>query len=219
MNDKPVKLYLVSGITGLVGGILMIVAACMVMFQLQDAYVGAAKEKMEFIAGMPLVGITHGLSFVSLLLITPAVVALFVLLRSVATARTFLGLTFALFWIVIEMIGHLSHTAPLRTLTELYSVEETRQIAIAIYSVSDELWEALSRAAGFVAVLMFICYGLVFVAARNVLLSILILLACIAFPVGMVWQNIGIQPHVILRGLALIIISGVLIKAVVTEED
>lgn len=219
MNDKPVKFYLVSGVTGLVGGILMSVAACIVMFQLQGAYVGEAKAKMEFIAGMPLVGITHGLSFVSLLLITPAVVASFVLFRSVATTRTSLGMTFALFWLVIEMIGHLSHTAPLRTLTELYNAEATQQIAIAIYSVSDEFWEALSRAAGFVAVLTFICYGLIFLAARNLLLSILILLACIAFPVGLVWPSVGLQPHVILRGLALIIISGVLIKAVFTEED
>lgn len=219
MNENPVKLYLISGVTGVVGGILMIVSACIVIFQLQGAYAGAAAAKMEFIARMPLVGITHGLSFVSLLLITPAVVASFVLFRSVATTRASLGMTFAMFWLVIEMIGHLWHTAPLRALTELYNAEATQNTALAIYTVSDEFWEALSNAAGFIAVLTFICYGLIFLAAKNLLLSVLILLVCIAFPVGMVLPSIGLQPHIILRGLSLIIVSGVLIRTAVTEED
>ena len=133
MNDKPVGLNLIGGIAGFLSGVLMLVSSYIVVMRLQDAALGTPALK--------LVGVTHGLSVVSLILIVPTVIALFVLLNATTTTRSYLGLGFAMIWLVLEMVGHLSQTAPLRTLGELHADHPTH--AMAIYQVSEEFAEAL----------------------------------------------------------------------------
>ena len=211
MRSKPIELYLVGGISGLLGGILMLTSSYLLMFRVGSAYLGTPDLK--------LVGIAHGLSVVSLILITPAVIALFTLLKTTATARSYLGLGFALLWIGIGIVGHLSQTAPLRTLSELYDKPPSRETAMLIYHFSGEFWEALSRTSTFFAVLMSLCYGLALVGSWNRPAGYLFLLAIIAFPIGFLIPHFDVQLHIILRSLGFIIAAGALIKIAMSKED
>ena len=247
MNNKPVQLYLIGGITGLLGGLLMVISSGLVLFHVQAAYLGTPEQKMAFIASHPLVGVTHGIGVASLILIVPTVIALFALLRTVATARSFFGIGFALLWLCIEMVEHLSQTAPLRALSELYntppSLPQTtplnasgefdpfsRGIAMSIYHVSEELWEAFSRTGGFMSALMSLCYGLALIKAGNPpspplkrgvggISGYLFLIAVIALPIGLAISGVGTQLHVAVRGLAFCIVAVSLIKIAMTKEE
>jgi hypothetical protein len=209
MNNKPIELYLIGGATGLLSGALMLISSCLVTFRLQTASLGTPDLR--------LVGVTHGLSVVSLILIVPTVVALFVLLNTVVTARSFLGLGFAMIWIIIEMVGHLSQTAPLRALNELYQNQPAH--AISLYQVSEEFWEALLLTGTFFAGLTALCYGLALIGGWNRLSGYLFLLTIPAFPTGLLIPGVGVQLHVFLRGLAFLIVAGILIKIAMAQEE
>ena len=172
MNNKPVGLHLIGGVTGLLSGILMLVSSYIVVMRLQDAALGTPALK--------LVGVTHGLSVVSLILIVPTIIALFVSLNATATARSYLGLGFATMWLVLEMVGHLSQTAPLRTLGELHADHPTH--AMAIYQVSEEFAEALLLTGTFFAALAALCYGLSLIGGWSRLAGYIFLIAVLAFP-------------------------------------
>ena len=209
MNKKPAELYLIGGAAGFLSGVLMLVSSYLVVMRLQAAALGTPELK--------LVGVTHGLSVVSLILIVPMVIALFVLLNTVVRTRSYLGLGFAAMWLVIEMVGHLSQTAPLRALGELHANHPTH--AMAIYQVSSEFTEALLLTGTFFASLTALCYGLSLIGGWNRLAGYTFLIAVLAFPIGMQISGIGIQLHVVLRALAFLIMSGALIKTATTEEE
>ena len=209
MNKKPVELYLIGGAAGFLSGVLMLVSSYIIVARLQDAALGTPALK--------LVGVTHGLSVVSLILIVPTVIALFVSLKTTATARSYLGLGFAAMWLLLEMVGHLSQTAPLRTLGELHADHPTH--AMAIYQVSEEFAEALLLTGTFFATLTVLCYGLSLIGGWSRLAGYIFLVAVLAFPIGMWIPQVGIQLHVVLRALALLIVSGILVKSTTTEED
>jgi len=213
MNSKFARLYLVAGITGVLSGILMLISGYLVIFRLRGAYFGTPDEQLEFVATQPLAGIVHGLSVASLILIVPTIITLLALFGGTATARGFLGAGFAVFWIVIGLVEHLCQTAPLRSLGELYSDLATREMALSIYHVSEGFWEALSLTATFFCVLMCLCCGLALIPRRNRLSGYVFLIAIVAFPIGLMARSVGIQLHVILRGVAFILFSGVLIQA------
>ncbi|MBI1929519.1 hypothetical protein HYR99_35395 [Candidatus Poribacteria bacterium] len=219
MNNKPVQLYLIGGITGLLGGLLMVISSGLVLFRVQAAYLGTPEQKMAFIASHPLVGVTHGIGVASLILIVSTVIALFVLLRTVATARSFLGTGFALLWLCIEMVEHLSQTAPLRALSQLYNDPLNREMAMSIHNVLDEFWEAFSRTGAFLSALMFLCYGLALMKGGNRVSGYLFLIAVIALPIGLVIPGVGLQLHVVVRGLAYFIVSVSLIKIATAKEE
>ena len=209
MNKKPVELYLIGGAAGFLSGVLMLVSSYLVVARLQAATLGTPELK--------LLGVTHGLGVVSLILIVPTVIALFVLLNTVVTARSYLGLGFAVMWLVVEMVGHLSQTAPLRALGELHANHPTH--AMAIYQVSEEFAEALLLTGTFFAALTALCYGLSLIGGWNRLAGYIFLIAVLAFPIGMWIPGVGVQLHVVLRALAFLIVSGVLIKIAAAEEE
>jgi hypothetical protein len=219
MNNKPVQLYLIGGITGLLGGLLMVISSGLVLFRVQAAYLGTPEQKMAFIASHPLVGVAHGIGVASLILIVSTVIALFVLLRTVATARSFLGIGFALLWLCIEMVEHLSQTAPLRALSQLYNDPLTREMAMSIHNVLDEFWEAFSRTGAFISVLLCLCYGPALMKGGNRISGYLFLIAVIALPIGLVIPGAGLQLHVAVRGLAFCIVAGSLIKIATAREE
>ena len=212
MNGKSTGLYLVGGIAGLLSGILMIVSGYLVMFHLKETFIGSAEQQLGFIAHHPLSGIVHGLSVVSLILIVPMIVALLALLGTTAPIRGFLGIGFAALWVFVEIVGHLSQTAPLRALGELYTNPSANEMALSIYQVSQEFWEALSMTAAFFCVLMCLCSGSALVAKPTRSSGYALLIAAIAFPIGLLFPSVGIQLHVAVRGLAFILLSGALIQ-------
>lgn len=211
MKNRPTELYLIGGITGLLGGIFMFMPSYLSIFHVHAAHLGSPDLK--------LVGIAHGFSVVSLILITPAVFALFALLKSTSATRSYLGLGFALLWIGIGIVGHLSQTAPLRTLSEFYDKPPSRETAMLIYHFSEEFWEALSRTSTFFAVLMSLCYGLALIKSWNRPSGYLFLLAIIAFPIGFLIPQIDVQLHIIVRSLGFIFASGALIKIAASKAE
>ena len=218
MNGKFTGLYLVGGITGLLSGILMIASAGVVTFRLKETLVGSTEQQLGFIAHNPLSGIVHGLGVVSLILIVPLVIAMLNVLGTTAYTRGFLATGFAAIWIVVEIVGHLSQTAPLRVLGELYTNASSSEMALSIYQVSQEFWEALSMTAAFFCVLMCLCSGSALVAKPTRTSGYVFLIAAIAFPIGLLFPNVGIQLHVAVRGLAFILLSVALIQSSRTEE-
>lgn len=211
MKNRPTELYLIGGITGLLGGIFMFMPSYLSIFHVHAAHLGSPDLK--------LVGIAHGFSVVSLILITPAVFALFALLKSTSATRSYLGLGFALLWIGIGIVGHLSQTAPLRTLSEFYDKPQSRETAMLIYHFSEEFWEALSRTSAFFAVLMSLCYGLALIKSWNRPSGYLFLLAIIAFPIGFFIPQIDVQLHIILRSLGFILAGVALIKIAASKAE
>ena len=209
MNKKPVELYLIGGAAGFLSGVLTLISSYMIVMRLQEVALGTPELKS--------VGIMHGLIVVSLILIVPTVIALFVSLKTTATARSYLGLGFATMWLVIEIVGHLSQTAPLRALGDLHADHPTH--ALAIYQISAEFAEALILTGTFLASLAALCYGLSLIGGWNRWAGYIFLIAFVAYPIGMWFPEIGIQLHVVLRALAFLIVSGVLIKVASTDED
>lgn len=218
MNGKSTRLHLVGGITGLLSGILMIVSAYLVMFHLRETFIGSAEQQLGFIAHHPLSGIVHGLAVVSLILVVPMIVAILDLLHTTASTRGSLATGFAVLWIIVEVVGHLSQTAPLRALGELYTDPSSREMALSIYQVSQEFWEALSMTAAFFCVLMCLCSGSALIAKPTRTSGYGLLIAAIAFPIGLLFPSIGIQLHAAVRGLAFIVLSSTLIQSSRTKE-
>ena len=213
MNGKSSRLNLVGGITGLPSGILMLVSAYLVTFHLKGTVIGSPEQQLDFIAHRPLSGIVHGVGVVSLILIVPTIMALHTRLGNTALTRAYLGACFAALWIVIEIVGHLSQTAPLRALGELYANPASKEMALSIYQVSQEFWEALSLTATFFCVLMCLCVGSALVAKSTRASGYALLIAVIAFPIGVLLPSVGIQLHVTIRGLGFIIFAVTLIQS------
>lgn len=218
MNGKSAGVYLVGGITGVLSGILMIASAYLVMFHLRGTEIGSAEEQLGFIAQHPLAGIVHGLGVVSLILIAPTVIATLCLLGTTAPVRGSIATGFAALWVTVEIVGHLSQTAPLRALGELYTIPASSEMALSIYQVSQEFWEALSMTAAFFCVLMCLCSGSALAAKLSRTSGYALLIAAIAFPIGLLIHGVGIQLHVALRGLAFILLSVALIQNSGTTE-
>ena len=218
MNGKSTVLYLVGGITGLLSGILMFASACVVTFRLKETLVGSTEQQLEYIAHNPLTGIVHGLGVVSLILIVPMVIAMLNLLGTTAFTRGSLATGFAAIWIIVEIVGHLSQTAPLRALGHLYTNPSSSEMALSISQVPQEFWEALSMTAAFFCVLMCLCSGSALVAKPTRTSGYVFLIAAIAFPIGLLFPTIGIQLHVAVRGLAFILLSAALIQNSRTKE-
>ena len=219
MKGKSIGLYLVGGITGVLSGILMIAAAYIVMFHLRETFTESAEKQLGFIAHHPLSGIVHGLGVASLILIVPTVIAMLNLLGTATLTRCSLAAGFAALWVTIEIVGHLSQTAPLRALGELYTDPSTSEMALSIYQVSQELWEALSMTAAFLCVLTCFCSGSTLVAKPTRASGYGLLIAAIAFPIGLLIPGVGIQLHVAVRGLAFILLSSALIQNSRTTEE
>ena len=219
MNAKFARLYRVGGITGLLSGVLMIVYGYVVTFHLRETLIGSAKQQLEFISHHPLSGIVHGLSVVSLILIVPTTIALLTRLGATSPIRGLLGTGFATLWIIVDIVGHLSQTAPLRALGELYTIPASNEMALSIFQVSQEFWEALSMTATFVCALMCLCAGSALIATRTHPAGYAFLIAAIAFPIGVLIPSVGIQLHVVVRGLAFILLSGTLIQTSGIKEE
>ena len=211
MNGRSGRFYLIGGITGLPSGILMFATAYIMVFHLREVVIGSPEQQLEIIAHRPLFGIAHGLGVVSLILIVPTIIALFVRLDITAPIRGLLSAGFAILWVVVEIVAHLSQTAPLRALGELYTNPATRETALSIYQVSQEFREALSMTATFCCVLMCLCAGSELATHRTRGVGYAFLIAVIAFPIGLLFPIIGIQLHVAIRGLAFILLAGSLI--------
>ena len=202
MDKKLSSLYRLGGLTGGLSGFLMLGSSIWFIFGLSA------------ISSLPsgMVGIYHGIGVVSIILLVPTLLAGYGLLSSDAGSRSTLGASFAIPWLVIELIAHCSQTAPLNSLSELASESATKAIGTSLYALWTEWGEALFMTGAFLCSLLAICYGSALHSWGNPVAGYLFLVSVIAFPVG-VLLDFGIQLHLLIRGIAFLFLGGILIQA------
>ena len=202
MDKKLSSLYRLGGLTGSLSGFLMLASSIWFIFGLSA------------ISSLPsgTIGIYHGIGVVSIILLLPTLLAGYGLLSSDAGSRSTLGASFAIPWLVIELIAHCSQTAPLNSLSELTSESATKAIGTSLYALWTEWGEALFMTGAFLCSLLAICYGSALHSWGNPVAGYLFLVSVIAFPVGVLF-DFGIQLHVLIRGIAFLFLGGILIQA------
>ena len=210
MDKKLSSLYRLGGLTGGLSGFLMLGSSIWFIFGLSTP----SEEQLEFIGK---VGVYHGIGVVSIILLLPTLLAGYGLLSSDASSRSTLGASFAIPWLVIELIAHCSQTAPLNSLSELVDESATAAIGTSLYALWAEWGEALFMTGAFLCVLLALCYGSALHSWGNPVAGYLFLISVVAFPVG-VFLDFGIQLHVLFRGIAFLFFGGILIQAPHEDE-
>ena len=202
MDKKLSPLYRLGGLTGGLSGFLMLASSLWFIFGLSAT------------SSLPsgTVGIYHGIGVVSIILLVPTLLAGYGLLSSDASSRSTLGASFAIPWLVIELIAHCSQTAPLNSLSELASESATKAIGTSLYALWAEWGEALFMTGAFLCSLLAVCYGSALHSWGNPVAGYLFFVSVIAFPVGVLF-DFGIQLHVLIRGIAFLFLGGILIQA------
>ncbi|MYK18056.1 hypothetical protein F4055_07800 [Candidatus Poribacteria bacterium] len=164
------------------------------------------------------IGVFHGIGVLTLILLIPTLLASYGLLSSEAGTRSILGATFAVSWLIIELIAHCSQTAPLNELSKLANETSTASIGESLYTLWVEWGEALFMTGAFLCALLAICYGSALGAWGNSIGMYLFFISIIAFPVGVI-LNMDIQLHILTRGLAFLFLGGILLQAPAEEEQ
>lgn len=214
MDKKLSALYRLGGLAGSLSGLLMLASSIWFIFSLSPASSLPAAEQLARIGK---VGIYHGIGVVSTILLVPTLLVGYGLLSSDAGSRSALAASFALPWLIIELIAHCSQTAPLNSLSELAGASATAAISTALYALWAEWGEALFMTGAFLYALLAICYGSALRSWGNPVAGYLFFLSAIAFPVG-VFLDLGIQLQVLLRGIAFLFFGGILIQAPREDE-
>lgn len=210
MDKKLSSLYRLGGLTGGLSGFLMLASSIWFIFGLATP----SEEQLEFVGK---VGVYHGIGVVSIILLLPTLLAGYGLLSSDASSRSALGASFAIPWLVIELIAHCSQTAPLNSLSELVGESATAAIGTSLYALWAEWGEALFMTGAFLCALLAVCYGSALYSWGNPVAGYLFLISMVAFPVG-VLLGFGIQLHVLIRGIAFLFLGGILIQAPHEDE-
>lgn len=208
MDNKFSSLYRLGGLTGVLSGFLMLASSVWFIFGLSSIFSLPSVEQFEL---MGRVGVFHGIGVVAIILLVPTLLAGYGLLSSEANLRSILGASFAIPWLTIELIAHCSQTAPLGALSELVGESATTSIGTSLYTLWAEWGEALFMTGAFLCALLAICYGSALLSWGNPFAGYLFLIVAIAFPVG-IFLNLGIQLHVLIRGIAFLFLGGILIQ-------
>lgn len=208
MDKKLSSLYRLGGLTGVLSGFLMLASSIWFIFDLSSI--------SSLSPDLGKIGAFHGIGVVTTLLLIPTLLAGYGLLSSEASSRSILGASFAIPWIIIELIAHCSQTAPLNSLSELAG-EPTAAIGTSLYALWAEWGEALFMTGAFLCVLLLLSYGSALHSWGNSIASYLFFLSIIAFPVGL-FLNLGVQLHVLIRGIAFLFFGGILVQAPNEDE-
>ena len=207
MDKKLSSLYRLGGLTGILSGFLMLASSIWFIFDLSSI--------SSLSPDLGKIGIFHGIGVVTTLLLVPTLLAGYGLLSSEASSRSILGASFAIPWIIIELIAHCSQTAPLNSLSELAG-EPTAAIGTSLYALWAEWGEALFMTGAFLCALLLLCYGSALHSWGNSIASSLFFISIIAFPIGLFF-NLGVQLHVLIRGIVFLFLGGILVQA--PDED
>lgn len=212
MDRKLSSLYRLGGLTGILSGFLMIASSIWFIFGLSSIL---SEKQFELIGR---IGVFHGIGVVTLILLIPTLLASYGLLSTEASTRSILGATFAVSWLIIELIAHCSQTAPLNELSKLANKPTTASIGESLYTLWVEWGEALFMTGAFLCALLAICYGSALSAWGNSIGMYLFFISVIAFPIGVLLPSVDIQLHVLTRGIAFLFLGGILLQAPAEEE-
>ena len=213
MDKRLSSLYRLGGLTGILSGLLMLASSIWFIFDLSSISSLPSEEQFEL---MGRIGVFHGIGVVTIILLVPTLLAGYGLMSSEANARSALGASFAIPWLIIELIAHCSQTAPLNSFSELAGESGTAAIGTSLYALWAEWGEALFMTGAFLCALLALCYGSALHSWGNPIAGYLFFVAVIAFPIG-TFLNLGIQLHVLIRGIAFLFLGGILIQA--PDED
>ena len=122
MEKQLSSLYRLGGLTGILSGLLMVASSLWFIFGLSSISSDPSAEQFGRI------GIFHGIGVVTIILLVPTLLASYGLLSSEAAARSALGASMAVLWLVIELVAHCSQTAPINALSELVGESTTATI-------------------------------------------------------------------------------------------
>lgn len=208
MDKKLSSLYRLGGLTGTLSGFLMLASSIWFIFDLSSI--------SSLSPDLGRIGIFHGIGVFTTLLLLPTLLAGYGLLSSEASSRSILGASFAIPWIIIELIAHCSQTAPLNSLSELVG-EPTAAIGTSLYTLWAEWGEALFMTGAFLCALLLLCYGSALHSWGNSIASYLFFIAIIAFPIGLL-LDLGVHLHVLIRGIAFLFLGGILMQAPYEDE-
>ena len=214
MDKNLGSLYRLGGLTGILSGFLMFASSIWFLFGLSPILSLPSVERFELIGR---IGVFHGIGVVTLILLIPTLLAGYGLLSSEAGTRSILGTTFAVSWLMIELVAHCSQTAPLAELSELASAPATASIGESFYTLWVEWGEALFMIGAFLCALLAICYGSALGTWGNSVAMYLFFISVIAFPVGVI-LNFDVQLHILTRGVAFLFLGGILLQAPTEEE-
>ncbi len=214
MDKKFSSLYRLGGLTGTLSGFLMLASSVWFIFDLSSISSLPSEEHFEL---MGKIGIFHGIGVVSIIFLVPTVLAGYGLLSSETNSRSTLGVSFAIPWLIIELIAHCSQTAPLGPLSELVGESTTASIGTSLYALWAEWGEALFMTSAFLCALLALCYGSALHSWGNSIAGYLFFISIIAFPVG-IFLNLGIHLHVLIRGIAFLFLGGILVQAPYEDE-
>ena len=208
MDKKLSSLYRLGGLTGILSGFLMLASSIWFIFSLSS--IASPTE-------LGRLGIFHGIGVIAIILLVPTLLAGYGLMSSEANSRSALGASFAIPWLIIELIAHCSQTAPLNSLSELAGESSTAAIGTSLYALWAEWGEALFMTGAFLCALLALCYGSALHSWGNPIAGYLFFLSVIAFPIGTL-LDFGIHLHVLIRGIAFLFLGGVLIQAPHEDE-
>ena len=206
MEKQLSSLYRLGGLTGILSGLLMIASSIWFIFGLSSIGSPPSAEQLGRI------GIFHGIGVVTIILLVPTLLASYGLLASEAYARSALGSSIAILWLVVELVAHCSQTAPINALSELVGGSATATIGTPLYDLWIEWGEALFMTGAFLCALLALCYGSALHTWGNPVAGYLFFFVIIAFPAG-IFLNLGVQLHLLIRGIAFLFLGGVLIQA------
>ena len=190
MNDDLRFLYLIGGATAILSGLLIVFS--FFWFTLKPVDNHAA---------------VHGISVVMLILLIPTVLATTLLLIKEQKTGALLGIGFAALWIVIELISHISQTAPLKTINEIFPDGNASEFG----TVWQEWITACKLLGAFLFSLSALCYGLALRKWGNSASSYLLLFTGIVFLLTFI-PYIDFNWHILVRGLAFLFLGGVLLN-------
>ncbi len=216
MDRKLVSLYRLGGLTSILSGFLMLASS--IWFILDLSSISSVQLEERF-ALLDKTAVFHGIGVVTLILLIPTLLASCGLFYSIASTRTILGATFAVSWLIVELIAHCSQTAPLGALSKLTSAAATASIGAALYTLWAEWAEALFMTGAFLCVLLALCYSSALRTWGNQIASYLFFISILAFPIGVSLFDFGIQLHVLTRGIAFLFLGGILIQVPVEAEE
>lgn len=217
MDRKLSSLYRLGGLTGILSGFLMLASSIWFLIDLSSIFSLSSEAQLKVLGK---VGIFHGIGVGTLILLIPTLLASYGLLSSEAGTRSILGATFAVSWLIIELIAHCSQTAPLRALSELASESATASIGTSLYTLWAEWGEALFMTGAFLCALLALCYGSALGSWGNPVASYLFYISVVAFPVGVILPgNYDLHLHILTRGIAFLFLGGILIQAPLDEEE
>lgn len=193
MNDSSRGLYFFGGITGILGGLVMLYTSYSFIFQDSDRP-----------------DIMHGVSVGLILLIIPTLVATSFLLFKEAKGGTLLGIAFAIIWVLLELVAHCTQTTPLKiVMGQAASQQEFGKI---FKDVWEELRMTLTLTSAFSYSLMAICFGLSLRSWGNSGSAYILIISAVAFAATFI-PNVHLYWHIAIRGLAFIFLGGVLLQA------